>query len=315
MTTNKTKKEWILEAIERMDTGMLELLLSDEKTYFDINKEMFLEKLHLVFQSFRKQGDTMLIKYAGICDSKRCSNHGCTGYAFVGNQTEACMHWVVKETPDDIEDMFHCGGFKRFDENTVEGEYMYLDITEDEKVTYIPSEATLMMSHYCRVAVDEYLQYGDEIIFPDTYVSWLQKHKALFFTFKLPPFEYRDQNNFHNLYCKLRDDYKSFSSKSKIGEALDAFHALDLKDDISLMRWLFRYETLRFSIEINLYTQKAVYGKGIESYIFVHHRKISAIYYKLAAGFCQLHEDHYWDMYGRNSIFRRRVNKQIRRRE
>jgi len=41
MTATKTKKDRILEAIERMDTGMLDLLLADEKTYFDVRKVFF----------------------------------------------------------------------------------------------------------------------------------------------------------------------------------------------------------------------------------------------------------------------------------
>ncbi len=312
MTATKTKKDRILEAIERMDTGMLDLLLADEKTYFDVRKGFFLEKLQLTFDAFRKRGDTKLLRHAGICNSNYCSNKGCTGYAFVGDKTEAYMQWLVKETEDDVEDIFHCSGLRRLDGIEAKGEYMYLDITEDEKVTFEQNEADLMMSHYCRVALDEYLEFEGDVIATETYTEWLRKHKALFFTFKLPPYDYREQINFHELFSELRSYHLFFISNLMVKAALEEFRSMDKQDDIAEIRWLVRYDVLREKLEIHINWRLKLTSDDIDACILIYHRKIRAIYYIEAAAFCDVHEDRYWDLYGRNSVFRRWVKKKMK---
>ena len=46
------KKEPIIKSFKNMDLDMLDILLDENKTYQDVYKEIFIEKLEIVFSHF-----------------------------------------------------------------------------------------------------------------------------------------------------------------------------------------------------------------------------------------------------------------------
>ncbi len=309
MTAQKTKKDWILEAVERMNIGMLDILLCDSRSYSDAPKDVFLERLAVVFEKFRRKGNTYLTRHAGSCNGKNCSNKGCTGYAFVGNHSGACMELVVKESNDDILDLFSCMFFKRFGDEPEFIEIFTIEITDDEKVDFVPDSAYLLKNSHCRQAIDEVMCHKEEGQPPSFFANWLRKHHDLFISFRLPPYEYRNYKTFHELYSGLRD-LNSFSLyKSTVMKAFDEFDAIDPQDDYPMMRWLLRYNKLWYNIDLYLHYHYYVEGTGVDAMLLIHDVKLSAKEYLLMSGFHEIYEHHNWHLQDRNALFRRRMTK------
>ena len=181
LTAQKTKKDSILVALERMNTSMLEILLDDSRPYSDASKGVFLERLSVVFEKFKRKGDTYLIRHAGSCTGKNCSNIGCTGYSFVGNHSGACLELIVTESDGDVHDLYSCLFFKRFIDEPDYIENITIDITDDELLDFVPDPAYLLKNNQCRLAIDEVMQHKDEGHPPSFFTNWhLQNHNALF---------------------------------------------------------------------------------------------------------------------------------------
>ena len=51
-----TQKESFLQYLQKMDIGMLELILDNSITYFGVSKKIFLEKLSYIFNQVKLGG-------------------------------------------------------------------------------------------------------------------------------------------------------------------------------------------------------------------------------------------------------------------
>ena len=96
-----SKREILLKSFCEMNTDMLELLLEDSRPYNDVSKETILKKLDELFAEFKKAKDTELIAYPGKCASEDCTNKGCKGFSFVGNQSKKHIDLIVEEKEND----------------------------------------------------------------------------------------------------------------------------------------------------------------------------------------------------------------------
>ncbi len=81
-----------------MDIDTLGLVLDDNKTYQDVSKELFLQKVKEGFDDFKKYGDTELLIYPGRCISTKCSNSGKRGYSFIGGTSKLHLDMIFEET-------------------------------------------------------------------------------------------------------------------------------------------------------------------------------------------------------------------------
>lgn len=99
--------------ISQMDIEMVDLLLDDNRTYQDIPKERFIEKLRTAFSKFQEEGDTILIAVPGKCKGSYCSNTGKSGVAFYGNKTKNYLRLVFEiDKKKHVSDIYECFGFK-----------------------------------------------------------------------------------------------------------------------------------------------------------------------------------------------------------
>ncbi|MEY4570813.1 MAG: hypothetical protein RLZ10_6 [Bacteroidota bacterium] len=103
-----TQAEAVLHFICRLDIDMVNELLDAERTYADLPKARFIEKLGVAFNKFIYAGDESLSLEAGFCSSLDCDNCGSLGYTFVGNVSGHFLDLVVVEEDGKIIDIFDC---------------------------------------------------------------------------------------------------------------------------------------------------------------------------------------------------------------
>ena len=115
--------------ISRMDIYALDKIL-DYREYSDVDKPFFLEKLNVVFDTFKERGNIRLVCTTGVC--KGCQ-HGHIGVAFVGDNDDTYLELMILTENDKVTDIFECNNFK-FDTYNKEllGQRLFLHINEDE---------------------------------------------------------------------------------------------------------------------------------------------------------------------------------------
>jgi len=139
----------VREYLSRMDVEMLDLVLSDQNTYSDLNKSLFLEKLSDIFEAFKAAGDTRLELYLGECAN--CHKH-CRGYTLLGNTSANYLDLLVAQEAGEVKDIFYCSdliNYREIDKNT--GYTLSFDFEETAEYAEDPDYALLV--HQCEQAM------------------------------------------------------------------------------------------------------------------------------------------------------------------
>ena len=179
----KTHKERVVEAICSFDLAMLDLLLSDEKTYQDVSKECFLSNMKVLFEKFQsiESMDKYLEADAGVCDSSDCSNKGSCGFRFTGNISNNAIDLIMEEKDGVVTDIFECFGFKCSTIRYVSwrGKRFSFDIREDEKVDYQKTPDYLIALQKVAQAEEDLKMYYEGVYTYDMLKNWVYKYKDL----------------------------------------------------------------------------------------------------------------------------------------
>ena len=238
-----SKKECIISSFEKMDLEMLELLLDDSNTYQDATKDVFLNKLTESFNEFRESNDTALIAVKGICTSNDCSNIGCAGYSFIGNNSKKHLDLIFNEVENDFTDIYNCSQFERsvFLENV--NNQIYFFIKEDEKQNFSPSVEYLVKVQHCEIAYSELVR--DEIVYitKEDYFYWLEKYKTIRKTIHFFP-SYKNFEKFYWLYERLNELAEFLMIETESKKAINEFEQLNTDCEILLLQWLVKYEEI-----------------------------------------------------------------------
>ena len=102
----------VLYFMQRLDSGMLKLILEDYYNYQDYDKKTFLRKLSYVFDEFHDKGNTYLNVFEGKCNSSVCTNLNCEGFSFVGNKTNHYMDLIIQIKESKVSDIYECYDFQ-----------------------------------------------------------------------------------------------------------------------------------------------------------------------------------------------------------
>ena len=108
----ETQADAVLHFFEKLDVDMINELLDSDRTYSDLDKAIFIQKLGVAFDQFLEAGDDQLELYSGKCDSEECDSCGCSGFSFFGNRSGNFMDLVVKIEGGRITDIYDCSDFK-----------------------------------------------------------------------------------------------------------------------------------------------------------------------------------------------------------
>ncbi len=245
---NHSKKKRIIAAIEHMDIGMLDLLLNEESTYQDARKEVFLNKLNKVFFNLKKDKDTSLVARIGVCKSTECPNTGCSGYAFVGNNSANYLSLVFKEEEDDYSDIFNCNVFNADSYDLEkEGEWRHrpLLLDQDEMANFVPGVDYLITSQKCKNAYEEIMEFSKTLLTKEIYTVWIAKYHYLYDSldnlFDIPA----AYKQFVYLYSSLYRFAKLIPLEAQAQEALTKIQNIDTSLESNLIPWVLEYEELR----------------------------------------------------------------------
>ncbi len=128
-----THKDAVEYFISRMDIYALDKIL-DYREYSDVDKPFFLEKLNIVFETFKERGNIRLVSTNGVCMG---CQHGHIGVAFVGDNDDTYLELMILSENDKVTDIFECNNFK-FDTYNKEllGQRLFLRINENDEFPF-----------------------------------------------------------------------------------------------------------------------------------------------------------------------------------
>lgn len=95
--------------IETMDIEMIDAFLDNDKTYQDLKKSIFIDKLQKALKQFSNYGDTRLFAVEGNCNTCDKSK---TGFTFIGNTSNNYMSIIFDTAGGKIKDLYECSNFK-----------------------------------------------------------------------------------------------------------------------------------------------------------------------------------------------------------
>ncbi len=244
----------ILKYMSAMDIDMLALILDESKTYQEATKEVFLEKLNVVFEKFKKENDTSLTPYPGVCKSTECSNTGCKGYSFVGNTSGTYIDLIFDDKAGEVHDIFYC--------HTMESEYQKLDdsnkiniyIGPEEEAAFVPSTEYLYQVQQSDKALKEILSYQDSYFSKEAILYLVHKYYDL--GESLPDLfsgitRFRD---FLDVYRLLTFIHLFIRFDDIPVNAITDFASSDMTYENNKIKWLLKYEEPGLVIINLLYT-------------------------------------------------------------
>lgn len=180
----KTYLQLILDCFAVMDIDGLRLYLKDEFEYQNTSKEVFLDKIEVLFEKLKKSGDSSLKVSAGTCKNSECNPDSIrSGYRFIGNHSKNFFDLRVITSGDgldqaiDIIDIFDCDSFDTF-ENTGElGEKFSVLIYFDEEVRFYKSPEFLIYRRKALESFEELFTTPIKTVKLETVENWLSLNR------------------------------------------------------------------------------------------------------------------------------------------
>ena len=233
----------ILDAFSVMDISMLHLLLKDEYSYQDTTKEIFLQKIAVIFTKLQRLGDTHLFCHKGRCKSDECTNCGLGGYRFVSNHSQTYIDLLFAVDGEDVKDIFDCSDFKTEQPCSEIQNSLSIWINRDEKESFVKDTVYWSKVNDAEKAYQELYKPGRLPVSIEEAGYWLDKH---WFTFqRTGPYDIFEGQmrwtpfaELYDLLYQLREFLKSLKiDLNRAVEAIDNLH-----DEAALVKWLMEYE-------------------------------------------------------------------------
>jgi len=218
----------VLKAFSEMDAQQIGELLDSQYTYQEVPLEIFIEKLEVVFEEFKKEGDTRLEILPGTCSNFYCNpDYIRTAYRFVGDQTRNYLDFrFLLELTDNkqdhtILDIFHCNSLNCQVQKDWYAEPKFLKIHWNEKSDFKVDPDEILHSELALEAV-QFLPLTPEFLSFEELNAWLLKYFPTFDFFvnssmDYPFYETMSWDEFAQKYDRLNGCYKCVSTLEKNG--------------------------------------------------------------------------------------------------
>jgi hypothetical protein len=205
---------------------------------------------------------------------------------------------IFEELDNDVNDIYHCNGFKNNDISVETENLISIDIKNDEKADFKPSFDFLIKSQKCKLAYEELTQYQATIIDKDVYLVWLQKFYYLYISFDLPPYFYSEFDKFHTIYSRINELKEFLQSSDSAKEAVKEFQTIDKSNETQLLKWLIKYEQTgnNLILFLDIYWDFNFENPEKSEYFEVDVLKIKTSDFIHIAKFKFLFDEHYWIM-------------------
>jgi len=242
LTSYKSQKEAFLFYLHRMDIKMLDLVLDNNITYFGANKEVFLEKLSYIFNQLKlSKADWPIIE-------QHCEK--INTYFFISEIYETKNEIIIDEKDGNLLKVFSRDIIKDAEDIEMLNPFEFF-FGDDEKIDFTPSNDYVINLHHCINAYENIINDKIQILTSEDISDWLNKNKSLYKGIK-DEYLFFKYNNFRHLYFRLKLYYKVLKKFSKAKRALKEFNN---SDEISLNKWLNKFERLFFCFTQSFYNQ------------------------------------------------------------
>lgn len=149
----QNKKQQIITAFENLNADALDILLDEKRTYQDVPKSIFVNKIRELFLGLTEdQFVTCDFKaYPGTCN--QCSK-GAKGYSFVNSENSCYAHIIFEESEDEFTDIYSCNDFCS-SHSDIKETFYGINFDDDQKVGFMLSFDELVEKEFCLRATDE----------------------------------------------------------------------------------------------------------------------------------------------------------------
>lgn len=244
--SSKPQKTLIIAAIAAMNIPELKILLDDDKTYIDTTKEVFMNGLEILFEDFKRSGDTELLVCKGSCGSKTCDNRGVNGYRFVGNVSKDYFDFIFEMVDEEVNEICFCFVFETDIASTDLADPVYIEINHDDRIDFDKTPEYCELFNATQVAYSEIITTPPILLNSERLDGLLEKYADLNQSIIGNDEYYGMQmkwDNFLNIYVSL-ESIRTYISTHKI-EILLANNLLEqIKTEQDLIDWVLRYKTI-----------------------------------------------------------------------
>ena len=297
----------ILKYFCEMNVEMLELVLDDSKTYQDVSKDLFLKKLDSLFDGFKDRNNSSLISFPGSCSAGGC-NKGCSGFGFVGNQSNCHTAFIFDGDETQVNDIYICKSFESERKDLLENEFIGFDFADDEAASFKPSIEYLLQQQQCERAYSEIVKDQPTHLFTVDYLHWVNQNRPLYRS--LPDVftghNYKKFDQFNHLFSVMNQLVLIYGKESKAKRMLEAYQLIDKDSEAELIQWLLDHELfsekLIKEVCCNMFTGTADCEGFIElTQLPTVKVEIAAIRHAVEAA--NLYEKLYWPMLEKHAAF------------
>jgi hypothetical protein len=282
-----------------MDAEMLSDILDNDIVYQDTHKEVFVEKLNEAFNKFKKEKDTSLTPYPGVCMSKECTNIGCKGYSFVGNISGSTLDLIIEEKNGEVCDIYHCHGMVTDHQPGEYDKQINIYVSTDEKADFVPSSEYLYKGQLADKAVEDMYSYSNTCFSKSEIVYLVKKYEPLYKSTFDPFLGLARFDKFEQAFDALKEVSKFIGYQDNAATAISRYLPQDMNVDIILVNWLLEFEDFGLFIgPLIYYMDQAVLASNEYGDIIFNNRtgfKINRMEFESEIRFCLLFSEKYWD--------------------
>ncbi len=291
-------KDLILKYISEMDSEMLSMVLSDERTYQEATKTVFLEKLEELFVEFRENGETQLTTYNGTCGSEDCTNRGCTGYSFVGEASKESIDLIFDESEDIVKDIYNCNFMLSEYGDRDKCHSKSLHVAPDEEATFNPTPDYLYKIQLCQKAINEISSTDITYLTKDDYIYWLEKYKGLKDSLKDIHIVFNKTGVFSDIYFSFSEMVEFLEYEADAYNGNEEFKLIDISNETLIIQFLLKYEDCIRSLGSLIYSyfpSKEEPYQGFVEFKKKHKIYISVSDFETVLRFINKFNPIYWD--------------------
>jgi hypothetical protein len=222
---------------------------------------------------------------------------------------------IFEELDNDVNDIYHCNGFKNNDISVETENLISIDIKNDEKADFKPSFDFLIKSQKCKLAYEELTQYQATIIDKDVYLVWLEKFYQLYKSFNPLQIPYVEFNKFYWLYYRINELKDFLETSDYANEAVKEFQTIEKSNEPQLLKWLIKYEKTADNLTLFLYEDLDIEYPEKSEYFEVDVLKINTSDFIHIAKFKFLFDEHYWIMLEKYTTSSTARNNEVHKRK